>query len=72
MRARMLPSSRSYEARVPGRFIRFSTASEACWSGRSMYLQTLSSEAMASMTSSVMVVGIQVEHPDPLDTVDLR
>ena len=37
--------------------MRFSTRSEACWSGRSMYWQTLALSAIASMVSSVMVVG---------------
>jgi hypothetical protein len=33
-------------------------------------LQTFSLSAIASRTSSVMVVGIEVEHPDPLETID--
>ncbi|MNC98464.1 hypothetical protein D3C83_164270 [compost metagenome] len=57
IRARMLSSSRTYDWRVPGRFIRFKTASDACWSGRSMYFTTLGRPAIASMTSAVMVVG---------------
>ena len=42
---------------LPGRCIRFSTASDACCSGRSMYWQTFSHSAIASSTSSVIVVG---------------
>ena len=43
--------------RVPGRFMRLSTAFDACCSGRSMYLQTLSQSAIAASVSSSMVVG---------------
>ena len=50
-------AARRTSARVPGRFIRFSTGSDACCSGRSMYLQTLSHSAMAASVSSSMVVG---------------
>ena len=57
MRARMLSSRRTYDLRVPGRFMRFNTASDACCSGRSMYFTTLSRSAIASMTSLVIVVG---------------
>ena len=42
---------------VPGRRMRFSTLADACCSGRSTYRQTFSHSAMASRTSSVIVVG---------------
>ncbi len=56
-RARMRVSSWSYFWRVPGRFILLSTGFEACWSGRSMYLQTFSQSAIAASVSSSIVVG---------------
>ena len=44
-------------AACPGRFIRLSTGFDACCSGRSMYLQTLSHSAIAASVSSSIVVG---------------
>ncbi len=56
-RSRIRRRSVSYFWRVPGRFIRFRTGFDACCSGRSMYLQTLSHSAMAASVSSSIVVG---------------
>jgi hypothetical protein len=41
----------------PGLFIRFNTGSDACCSGRSMYLQTFSHSAIAASVASSIVVG---------------
>ena len=43
--------------RPVGRFMRRSTSSEACWSGMSTYLTTLSTSAMAARTGSLSVAG---------------
>ncbi len=57
IRVRMLSSSVSYDLRVPGRRMRFRTASDACCSGRSMYFTTFSHSAMASIIPASIVVG---------------
>ena len=44
-------------ARLPGRRMRLRTSADACCSGRSMYRHTFSHSAIASRTSSVIVVG---------------
>jgi hypothetical protein len=56
-RARTRSTMPSRLPRPVGRFMRFSTGSEACWSGMSTYLTTLSTEAIASRTASVTVAG---------------
>ena len=56
--------------RLPGRFMRLSTASEACCSGRSMYLQTFVAVGHRRQRVLVDRRGVEVEQPDPLQAVD--
>ena len=69
-RARIRASSVSYPLPVPGRFIRRNTSSDACCSGRSMYLTTLSHSG--HRVEDVVGDGrrIEIEQPDPVDAVN--